>query len=113
MVPAPLRSQKPGPSTGRQMNLYLIRRTVRLHEVANDGILVFVTKSFTSDSQVRYYPMVDLAGGSVACDCPHFNFRLAPLEPTLRAGPLCWHLRGAVDFLRRHGMPDGHESGGG
>jgi hypothetical protein len=96
----------PGPKGAlmSEYNPYLIRRAVRLHEIANDGILVFVTKSFTSDSQLRYHPIVDLVGGMVTCDCPHFTFRLAPLEPTLRSGPLCKHLQRAVDFVRRHGL---------
>lgn len=89
-----------------EYNAYLVARKVRIAEPGPDGILTFVSKSFTIEGKDdRYHPMVDVATGAVLCDCPHFTFRLAQHCPTTTDVQfLCKHLLRAISNLRRHGF---------
>lgn len=87
-------------------NPYQVRRAVRVSETGPDGILTFVSKSFTSDGgEDKYHPTVDTVTGAVECDCPHFSYRLAKHNPTAAdSDHLCKHLQRAVFNLRRRGF---------
>ncbi len=86
---------------------FAVRRCVRLTEVVNDEVAVFTTKSFTdpSSTEDKYHPCIDVATRQVACDCPHFAYRLARLNPTVdtTAGH-CKHLARAIETMRRRGL---------
>lgn len=86
-------------------NPYQIRRCVRMEGAAPDGIAMFVSKSFTTETADDvYHPAIDLETGAVTCDCPHFFYRLAKHEPTLyNGGKVCKHLERAIQNLARRG----------
>ncbi|HEY3269301.1 MAG TPA: hypothetical protein VGM37_20505 [Armatimonadota bacterium] len=87
-----------------------VRRTVRLADVAGD-VLVFTTKSFTSEAaEDKYHPAIDLATGAALCDCPHYQYRLARRNPNVqRPGTLCKHLLRALATCQRRGLLPGEE----
>jgi hypothetical protein len=87
-------------------NPYRVRRCVRIAEVAQGDIVTFTARSFTrAGADTAYHPAVDLQTGQVRCDCPHFTYRLARLNPTVRDWEsVCKHLLRAIDNLERRGL---------
>lgn len=86
---------------------YSVRRCVRVSDVANDGIIIFTTKSFTSsDADDKWNPLVDIQTGAVSCSCPDFTYRKAKNHPHVHSPEtaLCKHLNRAVTNLKRKGI---------
>lgn len=81
-----------------------IRRTVRVDQVLEDGVVTWKTYSFTRPGHdVEHHPAIDFSGrGNVTCSCEHFQFRLAKHNPTIHTPQFwCKHLRNAIENLRR------------
>lgn len=84
-----------------------IRRCVRLHDATTDGVVIFATKSFTSeDAEDKWHPLVDVVTGNCSCDCPDWRYRKEKNHPTVSSPEedMCKHLRRAVANLKRRGL---------
>jgi len=75
-------------------------RRVRL-EPDPDGTYVFRARSFTRERGRVYRCRVNPATGEVWCGCRDFEFRKAPMNPTLFSGPLCKHLERAARTVQQ------------
>ena len=66
-----------------------------------DGTYVFRARSFSREKGRVYRCTVNPRDGHVWCGCRDFEFRKAPMRPTLFSGPLCKHLERAARTVRQ------------
>lgn len=104
IAPQSNKTQKP------KYDRFLIRRCVRRDQKLQDGIVAFVTKSFTQNDDTSWHPHVDTRTGEVWCDCPDFRFRRNAeaksnneIPNVLQVEYQCKHLERAVENCVRHG----------